>query len=142
MEDETQDRGIVNAFVQQTSSYGTRKAGKFVNVSHTTVADWRRGEIKPLQPDTKRALKDYLKRHPATATDAARMVIREMRSKLDELEASLPPLISAEAVDAGLSSKAFAEGLPGQTATKPPDSDGSAQPRRAKKAAARRNRAG
>lgn len=60
MESKASDEEVVNAFVRRTSRYSLREAGLFVGVSHTKVAEWRAGEVAPLQPLTRRALEDYL----------------------------------------------------------------------------------
>lgn len=44
----------------ETSGYSLREAGELADVSHQTVAKWRRGEVSPLQPATRRGLQAFL----------------------------------------------------------------------------------
>lgn len=61
------DEELVRAFVEATSGFSTREAGRLVDVSHSRVADWRKGVVGQLQPATRRALEAYLAAHDESA---------------------------------------------------------------------------
>lgn len=84
------DAELVERFLRAARGATDPEKAEMVGVSLRTITRWKAGDIRPLQPSVRERVEGYLLR--ATSAEdrsAALRVIREMRAKLDELEARL-----------------------------------------------------
>jgi hypothetical protein len=84
-----EDAELVQKFLSVTKKLGNEERARLVGVGSRTVARWKANEIAPLSDRVRESLEGYLLGGNEDERTAALEVIREVRVKLDQLEARL-----------------------------------------------------
>lgn len=81
-----ESENLIDRFLEKTSAYSTREAGRFIGVSHERVNRWRNGARPALQPENERAIRMFLEAPDHPAGDKSRVESMALLIAADRLE--------------------------------------------------------